>query len=125
MGWSGQNDSRWWAGWPIVLIVLAFALTSRSWSMSWFIWMIVFWFVVPKVVRFFQSEGMGGAACDPTMKHKRDYRDVIVVDKPKREPHYAIGDDGELVELYDEDFSPTRSKPKRSHASAEDDFNYL
>ena len=82
-------------------------------------WMFLFFFVIPFVKRLFASSWSQQG--DYT-KRKRETGDVVIIDKPKREPHYAVGDDGELVELYDED--GYEEKPKRLGTQS-NDFDYV
>lgn len=88
----------------ILMIVMFVTNVFREWGFPW--WM--FFFVWP-VFGSWSRESRR----DPREKRKRDYdtyEDEAVYEKPKREPRYALGDDGELIELpADEE----EAKPKR------------
>lgn len=117
-GWHGQRNHGRFNWWPFMLIFIGIALVS-GWGRSWFMWMILFFFVVPFVRSLFAS---GRSQRDDYGKRKHEAGDVIIVDKPKREPQYAVGDDGELVEIYDDE--AYEQKPKRRQ-TGDADFDYV
>jgi hypothetical protein len=83
----------------IILIIVVIMSVFSSWGFPWWI----FFFVWP----VFKGWNWGGQQSQPMEKPKRDpgvYEDPAYDDdKPKREPRYALGDDGELIELPAED----------------------
>src|SRR5262245_4911488 len=107
--WGGyrRGYSRGWNWMPLVAIVLIIAFFSGGHN-SWMMWVVLWVVVVPFLRNVFSS---GGRRRDDYEKRKHESGDVIIVDKPKREPHYAVGDDGELVEVYDDEVYD--EKPKR------------
>jgi hypothetical protein len=117
-GWYGRGYGRNWNWWPVMLIFIGIMLLS-GWGRNWWVWMVLFFFVLPLVKHLVASGWMNR---DQYEKRKRESGDVIIMDKPKRQPHYSVGDDGELVEIYDED--DYIQKPKRREA-ANDDLEYI
>jgi hypothetical protein len=117
-GWHGRGYARRWNWWPFLLIFLGIALFS-GWGHGWFMWMILFFFVIPIVRSLLAS---GWTQHDGYEKRKRNSGNVVIVDKPKRAPQYAVGDDGELVEVYDDEVY--EEKPKRLQ-TGHDDFDYV
>lgn len=105
-------------GLPMALIIIGIVIfTSRIGGPL--PWLFFFFFVLPMLMRLINSATAPQAE---VYKRKRMGEDVIIVDKPKREPRYAVGDDGELVEVYEE--SAYEGKPKRRHADG-DDMEYV
>jgi hypothetical protein len=82
-------------------------------------WLFFFFFVLPMLMRLINN---AVAPQQEVYKRKRMGEDVIIVDKPKREPRYAVGDDGELIEVYAED--DYDDKPKRRQSNG-DDMEYV
>lgn len=83
------------------VIVFILLITNSSGGFPWWI----FFFTFP----FFRSSGSStNSGHRPAeMKTKND-------EKPKREPRYALGDDGELIELRDdEDLHYEESSPRQ------------
>lgn len=117
-GWHRHHSNRHWGWLPFFLILLAFMLWS-GWGRFWFTWMILFWFVIPFIRSVFASTWSQQGDYE---KRKRSADDVIIIDKPKRKPQYAVGDDGELVEIYEDEVY--EEKPKRLR-SLGDDFDYV
>ena len=117
-GWHQRGYSGRWTGFSVLFLILGIMMFSRMGGSGWIGWMILFFVVIPLVKSAFSVNRDRG---DWYEKQKRD-GDVIVVDKPKREPTYAIGDDGELVELHDDGLY--EEKPKRRQ-TAEDDVEYI
>jgi hypothetical protein len=117
-GWHRHQPNRHWNWLPFFLIFLGFVLWSGG-GRSWFMWMILFFFVIPFVRSLVAS---GWSQQGDYEKRKRETGDVVIIDKPKREPQYAVGDDGELVEVYNDD--TYEEKPKRLR-SANDGFDSI
>ena len=117
-GWHRHQPNRQWNWLPFFLIFLGFVLWS-GWGRSWFMWMILFFFVIPFVKNLFAS---GGSQQGDYEKRKREKGDVVIIDKRKREPEYAVGDDGELVEVYGDDGFEEKPKRLRTENS---DFDYV
>ena len=113
-GWHRRQSIRHWNWLPFLLIFLGFVLWS-GWGRNWFAWMFLFFFVIPFVRNIFASSWSQQQGYE---KRKRDGDDVVIIDKPKRQPQYAVGDDGELVEIYDDD--AYEEKPKRLHTGYSD-----
>jgi hypothetical protein len=105
-------------GLPVLLIILGvLVFTSRVGGPL--PWLFFFFFVLPMLKGVFYSVAVQH---DDAYKHKRMGNDVIIVDKPKREPRYVVGDDGELVEVYAEELYD--EKPKRRNQYG-DDLEYM
>jgi hypothetical protein len=118
-GWYRRGYSGRWGGLSVLLLILVIMMLTRGWGgMSWIGWMILFMVVIPFARSFFNPDRARGEWYE---KQKRE-GDVVIIDKPKREPAYGVGDDGELVELHDDD--RYEGKPKRRQ-STEDDLEYL
>lgn len=118
LGTHSHRDYRSMKLLPMLLLFIAvMMITSRGGSP--FSWLIFFMVVVPMLKRLFNAA---------TSQYEGEYRrqrgddDVVIVDKPKREPRYAIGDDGELVEVYAE--TDYEEKPKRRQNS-DDELEYF
>lgn len=96
----------------VLLIIGVVFFTSRLGSpMSW---IIFFMFVVPMLKRLLHA---APTSYEGEYRRQRGDDDVVIVDKPKREPRYAVGDDGELVEVYAEADYEDEEKPKRRQNS--------
>lgn len=107
-GWSSHRGSSRGFGWSWGFIILGILLfTGAGRGMSWVIWPVLFCFVIPFVMRFFNSTH---TTDDSHEKRKRYDEDVIIVDKAKRAPQYMVGDDGELVEVYDDELNQRKRK---------------
>lgn len=105
-------------GWWLALMIVGVVFLAQG-SSSPLPWIFFFFFVLPMLTRLINSVT---APQEEAYKRKRMGEDVIIVDKPKREPRYAVGDDGELVEVYEE--SAYEEKPKRRQSNG-DDMEYV
>ena len=105
-GMHSHGDHRSMKGVYFLLIFVGILLLSRGGS--GFPWWFVLFFVLPMLGRALNA---ATAPQEEDYKRKRTGEDVIIVDKPKREPRYAVGDDGELVEVYaDEEYDQERRR---------------
>lgn len=98
-GWWGWSSGRGWRGgfgfwgWLVMIGLIWFLSGGRmpGW-IFWFLMPMVIFGVLPAVLR----------ALNATSDEKRKRDEFEFNDKPKREPRYVVGDDGELVEALDE-----------------------
>lgn len=98
MWWSWNSDKH-----GRILPVLSILMTIGfilfiSRGASWWIWPVMFW-LVPSLL--FKVFGGHGRSDEHKRKHDEDYAD----EKPKhieQEPRYALGDDGEIIDLGEE-----------------------
>jgi hypothetical protein len=117
-GWHGHGEYRTMRNWSWVFVIIGIVIfTGRVGGPL--PWLFFFFFVLPMLMRFMNSVT---APQQDVYKRKRVGDEVIFVDKPKREPQYIVGDDGELVEVYAED--DYEEKPKRRQVSG-DDMEYI
>ncbi|MDX2159952.1 MAG: hypothetical protein SF162_01380 [bacterium] len=144
--WNGMNMSGWGQGWqgrggwgnhhamnkgwwffPLFLMFLFFG----GWRWLWVLFFVVpffMWFVMPMIARISRERGYGewwnGSAdrsSDDGEKRKRDEFISYHADseKPKRSPVYIVGDDGEMVEVPNDD---TQGSPRRKN---DDGIEYI
>ncbi len=84
-------------GW---LIFLGFMLlTGQRWAL-WFLMPMLFFWIIPTVLRAVGQSIYENATPYPAEKPKNDEKAKRTADEPQA---YALGDDGELIPLYDDD----------------------
>ena len=113
--WWGEHSGNRHGGrmvWFVICIGIGFALISgRSGSWGW--WMIfpLCFFVIPFIVRYLTS--MSSA-------NEKRKNDADAYEKPKheaRQPEYIMSEDGEPLEVIEEDAPREKQKP--------DDIEYV
>ena len=112
--WSSGRGSRGGIGWIFPLIFFWFIFGGRS---SSFFTIVLTLIVIGLVVSAFSRRAAPPMDMDyeEMEKRKRDSYDEYSfedeTEKPKREPRYGLGDDGELVELPpEEEYDPPRRR---------------
>jgi hypothetical protein len=96
--WGWQSNRRFnWMGLIGTIVLLAFLWGMFSGRFSF--WMIfpLMWWVFPMISRMFGQESRD----EQYEKRKND--EYGVDEKPKREPRYVLADDGEILEVVDDD----------------------
>lgn len=98
---------------PILIFFGMIWLSGGFLRAGWLTWLIVIsliFYVVPAVIRMINRQISEQAEFE---KRKREevYDDAVdeYGAKPKREPRYILGDDGELIEVQDDEDKPKRS----------------
>ncbi len=110
MFWGSWSSGRGWRGGfsiflGMMLIIGLMSLIGGGRGFTWIWWFILptlIFSVLPSVIRSLNRNA-------DIEKRKHDNDDLSMYEeKPKREPQYMLGDDGELIEVQPDDEKPKR-----------------
>jgi hypothetical protein len=107
-GWWGWSSGRGWRGgfgmfWGWLIMIGLVWLLSGGGMPGW-----IWWFILPMVIFRVLPAVLRSLNTSAEEKRKREEY-TFDEEKPKREPLYRLGDDGELIEVTEDE----ADKPKR------------